>query len=126
MHTCRHGQTFTRAIKQSFPFSCGKSRQKGKLLINTVFYPALELGTVATAKTSHRLILFFQTTEGSIEWKTVRTEALCFYYQMSAVHLRKYGSEMFPSVRLEGFGQQRTAIQSNFNEKCEGIDRIWV
>lgn len=33
---------------------------------------------------------------------------------------------MFPSVRLEGFGQRRTAIQSNFNEKCEGIDRIWV
>lgn len=45
---------------------------------------------------------------------------------MSSVHLRKYASKMFPSVRLEGFGQQRTAIQLNFKGKCEGLDRIWV
>lgn len=45
---------------------------------------------------------------------------------MSSVHLRKYASKMFPSVRLEGFGQQRTIIQSNFKGKCEGLDRIWV
>lgn len=33
---------------------------------------------------------------------------------------------MFPSVWLEGFGQQSTAIQSNFDEKCEVINPIWV
>lgn len=44
----------------------------------------------------------------------------------NVISSRKYASKMFPSVRLEGLEQQCTAIPSHFNEKCEGIDCIWV
>lgn len=40
----------------------------------------------------------------------------------NVISSRKYASKMFPSVRLEGLEQQCTAIPSNFNEECEGIE----